>query len=185
MTQIKKHQLAFIDTETTGLNTEMHELIEIGVVLVSQEWQGTTPVFKVVEEFEVKIIPEHIENADPVALKVNGYDPKDWIGAIPLADAMELFAKKTEDAIMIAHNVTFDSAFIDKAFKKTGVINKMHYHRLDTISMAFAKLHLDEIVDKYSLRFLCEYFKIENTREHSALPDARATFELYKKVLAL
>ena len=55
---MKKHNLAFIDIETTGLNLLKHEIIEIGCVL-------TTPELKVIEEFELKIKPEHIENADP------------------------------------------------------------------------------------------------------------------------
>ena len=57
---MRKHNFAFIDIETTGLNLRKHEIIEIGVVL-------TTPTLEIIEEFEIKIKPENIESADPVA----------------------------------------------------------------------------------------------------------------------
>ena len=52
---MRKHNLAFIDIETTGLNLLKHEIIEIGGVL-------TTPELNVLEEFELKIKPEEVDN---------------------------------------------------------------------------------------------------------------------------
>ncbi len=49
--------------------------------------------------------------------------------------------------------------------------------------MAFAKLHGKDDIDKYSLRTLCEYFKINNKNAHSALSDARALFQLFKHLI--
>ncbi|MCU0660647.1 MAG: 3'-5' exonuclease [Candidatus Pacebacteria bacterium] len=181
---MKKHLLAFIDTETTGLDITKHEIVEIGGVIVSQSWDDpTNPVFEIVDEFEFKVKPERIGDADPVALRVNGYDPSAWIFAYTLSEAMQLLAQKTKGAIMVGHNICFDFAFLEKAFIDTGVENTMHYHKLDTISIAFAKLTTVEGIDKYSLRFLCEYFGIENRNAHTALSDARATFALYKKLM--
>ncbi len=187
MALMKKQNLAFIDIEATGLDVDTHELIEIGCVLVEQDWdsEDKKPTFKIIEEFEIKIKPERIEDADPVSLRVNGYTEEKWADASSEKDAMVLFGEKTADAIMVAHNVSFDSAFIEKAYRTTGVPNKMHFHKLDTISIAFAKLHLDENVDKYSLRFLCDHFGITNSEPHRALSDAHATFELYKKLMTL
>lgn len=183
---MRKQNLAFIDIETTGLNVDKHEIIEIGCVLVSQNWtDGAKPTFEVIEEFELKIKPERIEDADPIALRVNGYDPSAWVFAYNLKEAMQIFSEKTDGVIMAAHNVCFDFGFIDKAFRITEIENKMHYHKLDTISIAFAKLHSHGDVSKFSLRFLCEYFGIENKRAHAALSDARATFEVYKKLMNL
>ncbi len=182
---MKKHILAIIDTESTGLNPEVHELISIGVVLVNQDWSEKNPKFEEIEEFELKIKPEHIETADPVALRVNKYDPADWVFAYTLPEAMKILSKKTAGAIMVSHNIVFDYAFLEKAFTKTGEENKMHYHKLDTISLAFAKLHGKKDVDRFSLRNLTEYFGIENKNAHTALSDARATFLLFKKLMSL
>ena len=82
MSQIITKNLAFVDVETTGLNPDTHEIIELGCVIVSQEGVGSgKPSFKIIGEIDIKIKPEHIENADPVALRVNGYDEVDWVFA--------------------------------------------------------------------------------------------------------
>jgi DNA polymerase-3 subunit epsilon len=180
---MKKHNLAFIDVETTGFDPDTHELIEIGLVLVRQSENSTK--FEVIEELELKIKPERIEDADPQALRVNGYDESAWLFASDLKDAMTVFQEKTKDAIFVAHNLVFDYSFISHAFKKTGLENKMHYIKIDTITLAFAKLHKNNDVERFSLHKLTQHFGIENERAHSALPDTRATFELYKKLMNL
>lgn len=183
---MKAHNLAFIDVETTGLNPDLHEIIDLGLVLVGQVAQeGKGPALEVLGEYEYKIIPERIFNADPESLKINGYAPEKWTDAKPLKEVMEDFAVRTKSASFVAHNIVMDVAFINRAFERAGVKNEMHYHKIDTISLAFAKLYHDPKVEKFSLRFLCEYFSIKNENAHTALSDARATFELYKKLVNL
>ncbi|MCK9352318.1 MAG: 3'-5' exonuclease [Candidatus Paceibacterota bacterium] len=181
---MKTHNLAFIDVETTGLDPDRHELIEIGCVLARQIAQeGKGPALLMLDEFECKIMPEHLETADPESLAIIGFKKENWADAIPLAEAMEKFSERVRGASFVAHNAFFDYAFIEHAFKKTGVKNFMHYHRLDTVSIAFAKLYDKTEVEKFSLRFLCEYFGVENKNAHTALSDARATFEVYKRLM--
>ena len=175
---MRKHNLAFIDIETTGLNLLKNEIIEIGCVL-------TNPELKVIGEFELKIKPENIKDADKTALKVNHYKASDWVDAYTLEQAMKIFSKKVKDCIMVGQNVAFDSGFLEYAFAKTKMLNTMHYHKLDTISITWAKLHKSPDLEHFSLRELCVRFGIKNERAHSALSDARATYELYKKLMAL
>jgi DNA polymerase III alpha subunit (gram-positive type) len=170
--------LAFIDIETTGLDPEVQEIIEIGGVIANSD-------FKVIDEFEIKVKPENLAAAEPEALRINRFDPAQWLFALSLPEAMKIFSEKTKDCIMVAHNVTFDYSFLQKAFSKTGVPNLMHYHRLDTISMAYAKLGKNGDAQKYSLGFLCNMFGIDYKNAHTALPDARADFELFKKLMNL
>ena len=175
---MRKHNLAFIDIETTGLNMIEHEIIEIGCLIADQK-------LNVLEEFELKIKPEHIENANKTALKINRYNEKDWEAGYSLEDAIKIFSEKVKDCIMIGQNVAFDSSFIEYALAKLKSVNTMHYHKLDTISIAWAKLHREPDLDHFSLREMCKKFGIENKNPHSALSDARATFELYKKLMSL
>ncbi|MEK7558576.1 MAG: 3'-5' exonuclease [Patescibacteria group bacterium] len=183
---MRTENLAFIDTETTGLDLAQHEIIEIGCVLARQiEREGKGAQVEVIEEFEYKIKPEHIETADPEALRINGYNPANWVFAVDRTKALEDLAKKVDGAIMVGHNVAFDHAFLEKAFEDAGIKNTMHYHKLDTISIAYGRLFDNPSVEKFSLRSLCEHFGIENKNAHTALSDARATFELYKKLLNL
>ena len=175
---MRKNNFAFIDIETTGLDLVLHEIIEIGVVI-------TTPTLEVIEEFELKIKPKHIKSANKVSLKINHYDKALWKSAYNLSEAMKIFSQKTKDCIMVGQNVAFDSGFLEYGFAKNKIANNMHYHKLDTISVAWAKLHKDPSLEHFSLRELCKRFGIENEHPHSALSDARATYELYKKLMEL
>lgn len=179
-------KLAFVDTETTGLNVQEHEIIQIGCVLVMQRTkEDKTIEYEVLDEFELKVKPQHIEKADQTALRINGYNEADWVFAYTLPEALKIFSEKTKDAIMVAHNLVYDFAYLDKAFFETKVENKMHYHKLDTISIAYAKSKNKGDMNRFSLRSLCELFGIENKNAHTALSDCRATFELYKKLMQL
>lgn len=177
--------LVFIDTETTGLDASRHELIEVAGIIVDIQNQSQG-IYTVLDSFVYKIHPTRITDADPNALKINHYDPSHWIDALDLKTALTLVAEKTKGAVMIGHNVTFDFMFLDKAFKQTGVMNTMHYHLLDTISIAYTKLKDQELdIQRFGLQYLCEYFNIPNKDSHTAFADAEATFELYKKLMSL
>ena len=183
---MRSHTLAFIDLETTGFDPEQNEIIEIGLVLVEQSLDSKEGIkLNVLEEFETKVKPTHIETADPVSLNISHYNPADWIFAADIKDAMRVLAEKTVNATMVGHNVAFDSSFLEVNFSRTGIKNTMHYHRIDTISIAFAKLYRNEDVEKLSLRSLCEYLNVKNAKAHSALSDARATFEVFEKLMKL
>lgn len=179
---MKNKKLAFLDIETTGFDVEKQEIIEIGVVIVNQK-DGV--LGDVVEEFELKIKPEKLENASAEALAINGYNEMEWMFAMTLEQAMTVFAEKTKDCVMVAHNVAFDYSFIAKAFSDTGIENQMYFAKLDTISFAFAKLHKLPDMPRLNLGSLCEYFGITNDRAHTALADTRATVEVYRKLLEL
>ena len=175
---MRKHNLAFIDIETTGLSVIGHEIIEIGCVITDHK-------LKIIEEFEIKIKPKNIENANKTALKINHYNEKDWKNGVGIEDALKVLSKKLKDCIMVGQNVAFDSGFLEYNFTKNNLKNTMHYHRLDTISIAWAKFHENEDFVHFSLREMCKYFEIKNENPHSALSDARATYELYKKLMSL
>ena len=180
---MKNHLFAFIDTETTGFNPDKHELIEIAGIVVEMENPRDLSTYHVIEEFEYKIHPERIHDADPAALRVNHYDPSRWTHALTLEAAMKLVGEKTTGAVMVSHNISFDAGFVDKAFRLSGMANPMHYHRIDTVSMAHALLQGNQDVDHLSLRSLCHYFGIVQDTQHEALADTRALFELYKKLM--
>ena len=61
----------------------------------------------------------------------------------------------------------------------------IHFHKLDTISLAFGILHTNDDPGKLSLRTLTEKYGIENKKAHSAFADAYATYEVFKKLMNL
>jgi DNA polymerase III subunit alpha, Gram-positive type len=170
---MRERLIFFYDLETTGLNPGIHEIIEIGAVLVSQ------PDFQVIKTYEAKVIPEHIETASPEALKVNHYDPENWHDAIPLAQMMREICEMAENSIPAGFNVTFDWAFIQAALNQVGLPDPFYYHRVDVMSVAFAKHYKDANFVKYSLNEMCNHYNVTNRMAHTALADAQATYEVF------
>ncbi len=181
---MKDSLLAFIDTETTGLDPDKHEIIELALIVCRQiVVPGRGPKLEIVKEYEWKIKPQRIDLAQEDALRINGYNEADWMFAYDLRPVMEEFAKAAQSCTFVSHNLAFDYPFVMNAFKKADVDSKMHYAKLDTISIAFARLYDVSQATAFSLRSLCELFKIENSKAHSALSDTRALVAIYKKLM--
>lgn len=181
---MKKHNLAFVDVETTGTNPHLHEIIEIAGLIVKQIPQPNQgPKLEVLDEFEFKIKPKDITKAEPQALRINGYNEADWLFAAELEEVMKVVANKVKDCIMVGQNVSFDWMFVEEAFIKAGIKNPMHYHKIDLLPMFFAKTYHDNKVDRYNLSSIAEYYGLTNQKAHTALADIKTTFEAYKKVL--
>lgn len=172
----KDLDLAFVDTETTGRGFE-HEIIEIAVVRAS----GFN--FSLIDQWEAKIKPRNIELAEPESLKINGYNEDDWESAMALEDAMKIFLQKTENAILVAHNLVFDWYYIHKALEECKLESTFWFKGLDTISLAWLKLRDKPEIKNLSFRELTRYFDIGNNQLHRALGDAKTTYELFKKIV--
>lgn len=182
---MQDYTLAFLDVETTGLDPQKHEVIQVGVVLAKQiprSGSSVGPALEKIEEFEIKIKPERLEDAEEDALRVNGYSDADWMFAPDLKNAVEFLSKKLSGTIQVSHNLTFDSAFMEKTFERAGMENPMARYKLDTISIAFARLYNRPDV-KFSLKYLCDLFQVKNDNAHTALSDAKALYEVYKKMM--
>jgi DNA polymerase-3 subunit epsilon len=123
--------LIITDLETTGLDPDFHEIIEIGAIICDSE------SLEIMTEIDVKVVPEHIEWATPISLSINGYSPDLWDDAILLSDAIQLYEQLGSGAIFTGHNVCFDFRFYVSALKKLNRTSKLDYHRLDIGSMAF------------------------------------------------
>lgn len=183
---MKKAKLAFIDLETTGKNPQKHEIIEIGCVIAKQEIETNGKlVVEKIEEFNIKIKPKHIESAEQEALRVNKYSESEWLFASELKDALKIVSSKTKDATIIAQNVSFDWSFLAKAFYDNNIEEEVSYHKWDLASIAFGAFKNDASIQKFTMRALCEHFGVVNENAHTALSDARASFEVYKKIVSV
>lgn len=185
---MKKHKLAFLDIETTGLDPYRHEIIEIGIVLAEQKRDlFGKQALELISEHEQLLRPEHIETADPKALGVAKYTEREWGKAVSQKEGLLWAAEVLKGSVFVAQNVAFDWSFLRKAGNEYGVDfeSAVHYHKLDLASMAFGKLYHDPKLSRFSLREMTDYFEVQNEKAHTALSDARATFEVCRKLLAL
>ena len=67
--------ITVIDTETTGLNNQTHEILEIAAISYKINDDGSAIM---VESLNKKIKPRNMHLAEPKALEVNGYNEEDW-----------------------------------------------------------------------------------------------------------
>ncbi len=166
--------LLFLDLETTGLNCGVHEITEIGALLVSQ------PDFKVINTFQTKVMPTHLETATPEALAIGHFDLKKWQAeAQPLEQALKQLGEIGQGSILSGFNLTFDWAFLQTAFNQVGMEDFFYYHRFDIMSAAYVKLFGKPGMGKYSLSECCRFFGITNKAAHTAFADAEATYKVF------
>lgn len=173
-------KIALTDIETTGLKPLKHEIIEIGVVI----FDNTT--FEIYGQFNFKIKPERIEDADPKALEVNGYNKKDWEDGMTLMKTLNFYAEATEGCVFMAHNAMFDWSFLEVASEQKNVPFKFKtHHKIDTVSIAWAKVPHNKVFS-WSLKTLCSYFGIPpEPSVHRAVNGALCTYQVYKKLMEL
>lgn len=173
-------KIAITDVETTGLDANINEIIEIGLVVFDDQ------TFEILDTLDIKIKPEHPETFDPIAKKVNGYNEKLWENSVSLEEAMKIYVSKTNDAMFCAHNVTFDYNFITKALEKSKMTNSFfNYYTIDTYSLAWSKIPHDKI-ESWSLKSICEYLEIAPEPEvHRGINGAMVEYEVYKKLMSI
>lgn len=159
-----KSYIAF-DLETTGLNPQENEIIEIGALKVRNG--------KVTERFM-----EFIRPSAPLSSAITsltGITDEMVADARPRCSVIADFLDFCEEDILIGHNVIFDYSFMkcsaaaeNMSFEKSGI---------DTLKIA-QKVHKD--LPSKSLGSLCDYYQIENRAAHRAYHDALATAKLYQ-----
>ena len=75
---MRNRNIAIVDLETTGLDEQLHEIIEVGMVVVNQK------TLEIIDTLDMKVRPTHPETASAKALEVNGYNEEDWIDSRPI-----------------------------------------------------------------------------------------------------
>jgi DNA polymerase-3 subunit alpha (Gram-positive type) len=159
-----KSYIAF-DIETTGLDPQENEIIEIGALKVRDG--------QVAERFIEFIHPCSLISASITNL--TGITNEMVSGARPMEQVIPDFLDFCEEDILIGHNVRFDYSFVKASAARTSLpFEKMG---VDTLTIA-QKVH-KELPSK-SLSSLCEYYHIENKSAHRAYHDALATAKLYQ-----
>jgi DNA polymerase III epsilon subunit-like protein len=193
MIHLNGNIICAIDTETTGLDPLVHEILEICILPLNSDLKPLDGIMP----FNIFIRPENTNTIDAAALKVSGYSIEQvmQMGIDPLKaiDYFEEWFEKlklplNKKIVPLGHNYAFDKAFIQKWMGNVAYNHYFDYHCRDTASVA---LYLNDWADfhnekppfpKYKLSYLCSQLKVENTRAHTALSDCMATAECFRKM---
>jgi oligoribonuclease (3'-5' exoribonuclease) len=120
--------LIFLDTETTGLDPDLHEIWEIAWAINDE-----IPV-------QERILVHSLKTADPRALEVNTYLEHHPEGARSEGPMMDLAVRQVlEGNTLVCANPTFDRMFMRKRWG----YEPYHYRSIDIESMALGILMYD------------------------------------------
>ena len=179
-----------LDLETGGFNAETDAILEMAAVILEMAEDGSLikgqSLFFNVEPFPGA-------NIEKAALEFTGIDPKNPARmAIPEKDALTRTFKSIRSevkrtgcnrAIMVAHNASFDQAFINIASERTDVKrNPFHpFSSFDTATLcglAYGQTVLSRACAAAGIEF-------NNELAHSAEYDCDKTAELFCSIVNL
>lgn len=186
-----------IDVETTGLDPEFHELIEIAIVPLTQ-WYDVNNNFPI---FTMTVAPRKpVSQISPEAMNINQLDLAKIInGSVPSASAVDLFIhwfeglklKEGKQIEPLGCNWPFDREFIIDWMGRAHFNHYFSRYFRDVQPVAKFMADRDGIGDnriffpKIGLKSLCSTLGVENPQPHRALGDAVATARCYAKMLRI
>lgn len=165
-------RFAVIDLETSGLSPRRHRILQVAVVVV----EGGA----VVDEWSSLVrLRWPFQRVGP--RRVHGIDRRMLRGAPRLDDVLAELARRTDGAVITAHNVGFDWPFLARAARRAGV-ELPSGPRLCTLRLSRSLDPTRQL--SHRLADACSRYGIANDRPHDALHDARATALLLPHLLA-
>lgn len=154
-----------VDLETTGLSSHRDKIIEIGVLHIVDG--------QVAGEFGTLINPgAHIP---PVASAVNGIRDTDVKDAPRIEDVIQQVAQILEGNPVVGYNVSFDLAFISRAFTEAGIAQTITYGDV----LQLARKAYPECKD-HKLQTVSRKLGISAAQTHRAVDDCRLTYKVYE-----
>lgn len=160
-------QIVTVDLETTGVDFNSDEIIEIGAALVENG--------KVTARFSQLTKPTKKLSAE--VIRLTGITQEMLDDAPPLAEVMDAFLNFLPAGVVcVAHNATFERTFLRK-FSKERFKNTV----IDTVGLA--RIMFPEL-ESHSQAYLCEINHIKNDDAHRALADALALAQLWEIINA-
>lgn len=180
---MKNIYLSSIDLETSGLDEQDDEIIQIAIAKTKATFNKEISIYEFsdLETFEAKINP--IKEVPDFIAKINNYDKKVWereAVETPSLVYKRLFGMM-EGSWHVGSNPGFDERFLRKAAKNNSLDypKLTSYHPMDVVMEVGFPLYLKGKIEKLKLNDLCKYFKL-GEEKHEALDDALKCLKLLK-----
>jgi DNA polymerase-3 subunit epsilon len=158
-----------IDLETTGGNPETEKIIEVGMVKIENR--------KIVEERSFLVNPQ--KDIPDFVQKLTGIRKADVEHAPKIEEVIDEIMVFIGDAILVAHNTSFDIPFLN------GVLKKLQRPSMDNkviCTNIMTKYMIPDIMSS-NLNYMSQIFGISHSQAHRAIEDARATGKLLLKYM--
>ena len=161
------------DTETTGLDSKLDRVIEIGGLELENHFPTGRTLHIYVNPGDRKVHPD--------ALAVHGITDEFLKDKPPFAAVAEEILAFFGDARWVAHNAGFDMGFINAEFDRLGLPPVQQERVTDTLALARRK----HPMGPNSLDALCRRYGIDNSHRtrHGALLDSELLAEVYIEMI--
>jgi DNA polymerase-3 subunit epsilon len=171
--------LCVLDTETTGLNPQVHEIIEIAAII-------TNTALKPLDALTFRIQPKYPERIEKKAAEVNGYsqdtwDPQFFTHSAALTHLNKMVSRfcKNDVVVLSGQNIRFDIGFLKETYKRERVpylFSPTEYVDLMDLAKLWEKVSGNALKSKH-LKDLIQVAGVVNDRPHSAYFDTEATLK--------
>jgi len=159
-----------VDLETTGGSPETCAITEVGAVKYrGGECLGT-----------LQTLVNPGVPIPPMITVLTGITESMVFPAPPIAEVLPPLLEFFGGAVLVGHNLRFDTSFLDAALVRNGY-DRLAHTRVDTLGLA-RRLLRDE-VPNLKLATLARHVRTSVEPSHRALDDARATAELLHSLL--
>ncbi len=165
---LSQQAFAVVDVETTGGSPTFDRVIELAVLRVEHG--------QVVDRVQALVDPGTA--VPPFVARLTGISTSMLRGRPPFGQLVPEIQRLLRDAIVVAHNASFDVGFLTSAFRRAGVV--FDAERLCTLRLARRLL---PGLHSYRLDSLCAHFELPYVQQHRAGPDAEATARLLAELL--
>jgi DNA polymerase III epsilon subunit-like protein len=175
---LSRFAFAFLDCEFGGLDPELHDITEIGVILTDYRLKELSTA-----EWKVRPRPERVSAE---AAKIFGYDEAVWAKAPGVRQVLTELTEMLPSNVTVVpagQNVRMDVIFLELGYKKCGIPYPFDYHVIDLATLFYSwSLVAGETVPALSLRQAASTAGLLESGgvEHRALADARLTLESFR-----
>lgn len=173
----RQRPLLFIDLEMTGLDPQKHEIIEVAALAV----EPTT--LEITSSYYTKVFPTHLDTANPDSLQLVNYSPSAWSGAISLHQMLLDLSQLAPACFLAGWSVQNEWDFLLAALDREHLPYFFDNHLVEVWSLVYAHFFPNPEISRFSMVEVSNYFNISLER-HKPDSDIRATYEIYKQLIA-
>jgi DNA polymerase-3 subunit alpha (Gram-positive type) len=166
---LMEEEYVVFDVETTGLSAVYNTIIELAAVKIKGG--------EITDRFESFADPH--EPLTNTIIELTGITDDMVKGQPEVSDVLRKFKDWTGDAILVAHNASFDMGFLNVGYQKIG-LGEAKNPVIDTLELG---RFLFPELKNHRLNTLCKKFDIELVSHHRAIYDAEATGYLLWKMV--
>ena len=149
-----------VDTETTGLSAQVHEITEVSAIVVNERFEIVAEMSRLIRI--TSRVPWHITQLTGIT------DSMLSSKGVPLKQALEELHGLVNGMPAFAHNASFDRRFLNAAVERAGVDFQF---TLDCSIPAFKRLLPAR--QGYGLGVLAAALNVDGCGAHRALADCR------------